>query len=133
VIALSRRVIVSLVLFSAVALCGGCLFLAGAAVGAGAATGATLYAEGSLTVMMDKNPPQIAQATQLAFKDLGIAQTSASIGDASSIVEGVYGDDHVKVTIEKQGDNVSKMWIRIGTFGDERKSINIYDKIKTHL
>jgi hypothetical protein len=120
---------VAAVLLAGLLASGGCMLL----VGAGAAVGTTMYAEGSLTVMMDKNPPQIADATKAAFHDLGIGQGAVSVTAGQATLEGIYGSDSVKVTIEKQGDNVSKVWVRIGTFGDEQKSLNIYDKIKAHL
>jgi len=43
------------------------------------------------------------------------------------------GDKDVKITIKKEGQNTSRIWIRVGVFGDQALSRQIYDNIKSQL
>lgn len=114
--------------------CGGCWALwfgGGAVVGAGAGVGITAYVNGNLEAHVKQNPVEVAKATETAFKNLEIKQISISSSKLDAEIIGrTAKDDKVNVTAEATEDGGSDLSIRIGWFGDESQSRQIYDEIR---
>lgn len=117
-----------------VLLCGGCWalwFTGGAAVGAGAGVGITAYVNGKLKAHVPQNPVEVATATEQAFKNLDIKQISTTSSKLEAEIVGRNSaDDKVKVWADSTEDGGSDLTIRIGWFGDETQSRQIYDEIR---
>ena len=109
---------------------GGCLFLA---AGAAAGTG-VMYAKGDLEVVLEENLDDVYQASVTAMKELQLAVISKS----KDVLEGeIVGrtsqDKKITIKIHKEAENLTKLSIRVGAFGDEAQSQAIYDKIRENL
>jgi hypothetical protein len=112
----------------------GCAALLIGGAAAGAAAAGVMYKEGELQADLEAKPPQALQATERAFRDLIWTKESAksSATDALATARTATGKE-VTVTINRQTENVSRIGIRIGTFGDENLSRLLYDKIQFFL
>lgn len=108
----------------------GCLLVAGAAIGVGAAA----YVSGDLEGRLEASPHKVVQAAEAALKDMDIKIISA---DATGIDGQVIGrtalDKNIAITVKRDRDTGSKITIRVDTFGDESLSRQIYDKIRSKL
>lgn len=105
------------------------LLLGGAAAGAAAA--GVMYHEGELRADIDASPPEVIKATERAFRDLIWTKESAksTTADGLATARTATGKE-VVVTVIRKTETVSRIGIRIGTFGDENLSRLLYDKIK---
>mgnify|MGYP001236001638 FL=1 len=120
----------------------GCVALVAGAV---AGAGAYAYAEGKLESTLSAPLDRSYAAARRAISDLEFTETSAKKDALEAIVEAkTAGNDTVTITLKalavgggEGGDpsksTTTKCSIRIGTFGDEKKSITILDAIKSHL
>jgi hypothetical protein len=114
---------------SALALTSGCIL---AAVGAGAA--AVGYVEGSLTAPLTTGLDPAARAGNAAIQQLGFAKVSEKKEATSDVIVARTGTDkRIEVKVEFVTNEVTKVTIRVGTFGDEALSMAILDKIKANL
>ncbi|MDA8169241.1 MAG: DUF3568 family protein [Nitrospiraceae bacterium] len=92
------------------------------------------YSLGYLKVNLEKPVPDIAKATEAAYKDLGISVTNAKSDDLTGKVEGKLADGKdVTTDITSVSSKESSVSIRIGTLGDKDFSYRILDKIKKNL
>jgi len=109
----------------------GCfLVVAGAAAGgAGVA-----YAEGKLTVHFANRYEDVVHASDQAIAQLQFLKVGEEKDALKATLEARTADDK-KVTIEvdRVSDSLTKVEIRIGTFGDKSVSMAIYDRIKGNL
>jgi hypothetical protein len=111
----------------------GCFLLAVGAAGA-AGAGTVAYIEGELDATLGNGYDQVVDATNRALAQLQFAQVSESKDAFSAVVIARTAEDKkIKITVTKQGDNLTKVQIRIGVFGDEQKSRAILDKIRAGL
>jgi len=129
-----RKAVSTLTLIAALAMMlttgGGCFFLAGAAAGAVG----IVYTKGDLTGYEDATVPRTAEATKLAMKDLGFPLLeSYATSDEGEVNARVGSDNKATVHLDRKSDQVCKINIRIGTFGDEALSRQILEKIQLHL
>jgi hypothetical protein len=110
---------------------GGCVALA---VGAVAGAGAYAYHAGKLTATLDASLARSYDATRSALKDLELTEASATKDAFEAKVLAKTADaKDVTVRLEKKGETVTDISIRIGTFGDEPKSTAILAKIRERL
>ena len=110
----------------------GCLVLA---VGAGAA-GAVAYTKGDLEAEQHHNIDQVYAATTKAVEDLKLYVLSDEGNQdalSATVVARDAGDKRVKVTLKSVAQDLTKVSIRVGTFGDQTKQRLIYDKIRENL
>ena len=108
----------------------GCILLA-----AGAATGATVaYVRGDLETSLAAPPDKVAAASKAAFEELKLAVIS---NEATSLDAKVMArtaqDVKITVTAKGQSDNLSKVTVRVGTFGNSGMQTQVLEKIKAHL
>ncbi len=111
----------------------GCwLVVVGAAAGAGAATVA--YVDGDLEVTYVNSYESVVAAANSAVTQLGFARAEERKDAATDILNThTAKGDSVRIAITKTSDSMTKVNIRIGTFGDEQLSRTINDKIKANL
>ncbi|MFQ5964169.1 MAG: DUF3568 family protein [Candidatus Scalinduaceae bacterium] len=104
-------------------------------VGAAAGSAGVAYVMGDMEVIMEKNPEQIKNASEIAFKDLNILLISArATGIDGKVIGRTARDKRITITIKKESENLSKVSIRIGKLqGDQKLSHNIYESIKKHI
>ncbi len=114
---------------STLALTSGCVF---AAIGAGAAT--VVYVQGDLEDTLSAGLEKTVRAANVAVKDLAFVKVSEN-KDALlvTIVARNADDKKIQIKLESVSANVTKVNIRVGTFGDEALSLAIMDKIKANL
>jgi hypothetical protein len=108
----------------------GCLI----AAAAGAAAGTVAYVKGDLEGYLDGNPEKVAEATKLAMADLKFHSVHGAGSGVDGRVDGrTAADKEVSVKIKSVGANQSRVWIRVGTFGDEAISRELLEKMKDRL
>lgn len=115
------------------ALSSGCFAVAvGAAAGAGAGTVA--YIRGELDATLGSGVDRTVNATDSALAQLGFAKVSETRDElAAGIIARTSDDKKIEIKVTKEAEGLSKVSIRIGTFGDEAISRAILDKIKANL
>ncbi len=102
--------------------------------GAAAGAGGVAYARGDLEAITDQNVETLHKACLAALDEMNIPVTSSE----RDVLEGriiARGVDDKKITIKMkyQEPQVTKLWIRVGTFGDRDKSDAIYASVRKHL
>lgn len=105
------------------------------AVAAGAA-GAAGYAwyRGEFEGSLDGSPKQCAAAAKEALEDLDMKMIKVDATEIDGKVTARSAlDKEVVVTIKRKTEQTSTVAIRIGTFGDEVLSQNIFEKMKRNL
>jgi len=108
----------------------GCLVLAVGAAGAGGA----FYLTGDLKANLDATPKQIIAATKQAFQEMDFTTISASASEVDGkAVARTSADKKVTVIVKFETVKVSKLSIRVGTFGEESLSRMVLEKIKKNL
>lgn len=105
------------------------------AVMAGAGAGAAVaYVRGDLDAILDAGLDKSVRATNRAIEQLKFAKISQK-EDAliAVLVARNAADKKIEIRLEKQSETVTKVKIRVGTFGDEALSVAILDKVKMNL
>jgi hypothetical protein len=105
------------------------------AVMAGAGAGAAVaYVRGDLDAILDAGLDKSVRATNRAIEQLKFAKISQK-EDAliAVLVARNAADKKIEIRLEKQSETVTKVKIRVGTFGDEAPSVAILDKVKMNL
>lgn len=108
----------------------GCaLVLVAAAAGTGVA-----YVKGELQVHMDADPRTVATASEAVFKTLEVSKISSAASSLDlKIVGRTAADKKIELTGTRSEAGGTDLSIRVGTFGDESISRQIYDEIKKQL
>jgi hypothetical protein len=112
----------------------GCAAAAVGAAGAAAGAGALAYSKGNLETTVQAPLDKTWQATLAATDDLGltVAEQQSDAFHGHLVASQVKGGD-VKIDLSKQTPDVTKVSIRVGTFGDEQQSLAILRKIRANL
>jgi len=108
----------------------GCLV----AAAAGAAGGTVAYMKGDVEAVVDGNAEQTFNATKAAMDELKLPLLATWANAMEAHVEARVGTDNkATVNINGQSEKLSKVSIRVGTFGDQGLSQAILEKIKANL
>ncbi|HEV8604364.1 MAG TPA: DUF3568 family protein [Tepidisphaeraceae bacterium] len=108
----------------------GCLV----AAAAGAAGGTVAYMKGDVEAVVDAGVERTFNATKAAMDDLKLPLMANWANAMEAHVEARVGTDNkATVNITGQSDKLSKVSIRVGTFGDQGLSQAILEKIKANL
>jgi len=103
-------------------------------VAAGAGAAGAAYVMGSLDGTMAASPEKVVDAAKDVLKDKDIKVVSA---DASGVDGRVVGktalEKEINITVKRTEANMSKVSIRVGTFGDQEISREIYAGIQNKL
>jgi hypothetical protein len=107
----------------------GCLV---AAAGAGAA--GTAYVMGSLDGTVPGTPEKVVEASESVFKDKEVHILSKdATGLDGTIIAKTALDKRIEVTVKRQDEKTSTISIRVGTFGNQELSRELFEKIKARL
>ena len=114
-----------------------CSLLAGCGaivVGAAAGAGAVAYIRGELEATEEAPIGAVVKATQAAIDDLELRLTSTEADAVSGKItaETARGTD-IGISLKRVNDNVTRIHIRVGVFGDEDLSRLIHEKIRARL
>src|SRR5262249_38284641 len=108
----------------------GCWLVVGAAGGAAGA----VYIMGQLKDRLDAPVASVHDATVAALKGMDLPIKEDKADKLSAHVESEFADgQHVWITIEADGEEGSRITIRVGVTGDEPKSRAILDALKQRL
>ncbi len=125
----SRALLAPAALFAAGLVLPGCVVVAVAAGAAGVA-----YVNGDLEATLEATPPRVVDATEAALKELDVEiEPSERSGVDGRVVGRTALSRKVDVTVKRETETTSKLWIRIDTFGDQSLSRQILEKIRAHL
>ena len=127
---LKGKVFLMILLFGVCAAIQGCML---AAVGAGAA-GTVAYIRGDLETVESADIEAVYKAVLKAMDELELAIVQKSKDAMSAKVTARDAQDKkVTVKLAATAEGMTKVSIRVGTFGSETKSRLIYDQIKKEL
>ena len=126
----NRQLLLTLIIGLNFLVSNGCpapFFLMGGAAGAGTVA----YVGGELKTVEEVSLNRAWDATQKAMKDLEFTITSKE-KDAfnSQLIAKGAANKTIKIKLNKQSDTLTKIRIRVGTFGDESLSLKILESIK---
>jgi len=125
------QVLVVLTSTAAISGCAG-LLVTGAAVGAGA--GAVMYAKGDLEATVEQPRAAVVEATGKAVVGEGLTVEQERETEDEWIFDCRRGDGkEVTIKVKELTPSMSRIYIRVGTFGDEAYSRQLLDVIKKHL
>jgi hypothetical protein len=103
-----------------------------AIVAAGAGAGSVAYLRGELrgSVAADIGSTQRAAEQVVAAK--GLIQVSAESDDLSGeIIARTADDTRVRIGLKKSGERITEVRVRVGVFGDEVLSRDLFEAIRT--
>jgi hypothetical protein len=117
-------------MISALQLVGCAALLVGGAVGAGS----VVYIKGQLKEDMAVSVRRVHDATIPALKELGLPIIEDNHDRLSASMKSRTADgSDVWIAVESVTQDSSKITVRVGLIGDERKSRQILDAIHRHL
>jgi len=127
------RVLAGFLIAASVFFTTGCrLFWLGAAGATGA--GIVAYVDGKLQTTLGNSYESVIAATSKAITQLEFAQPEErKDGLTDTFITHNAKGDRVEIVLTNSGDNVTQVYIRINTFGDQQMSQMILDKIKSNL
>jgi hypothetical protein len=126
------RTLTALTCAALVTLSSGCFLVAVGAAGA-AGAGAVAYVRGELDATLANKYDATVAASNKAIEALQFAKVSEKKDAFSAVITARTAQDKkVQITVTKSTDTLSRVQIRVGTFGDEGMSMSILDKIKAN-
>ena len=94
----------------------------------------TTYSLGHLDVMVSADPKRIVEAAESVFLEMDIAvESSAASGIDGQVVGKTAQGKRIDITVERQDAERSKYSILVGSFGDEKVSREIHERLKARL
>jgi hypothetical protein len=127
---LRRTILVTAVVASS-AMMSGCVALA---VGAAGGAAGAVYVKGRVVDKVDAPVERVYNATlsMLGSKDLPVLEKRVDI--ASANVRSEYSnDDDIRIEIEAITSEVSEIRVRVGLTGDQDRSLDLLEGIKSRL
>lgn len=123
------RIVVALALGTVATFQTGCV-----AVAVGAGAGAVAYIRGELSGDVAYGMKRTLAASNEAVQELGFAKVSErSDALTGTIVARTADDKKVEIRLERLTDTTTKVKIRVGVFGDQAISMQVWDRIKEGL
>lgn len=111
----------------------GCVVLAVGAAGA-AGAGTVAYLRGELDTTLAGDVAALSGATTRALDELRIAKINEDRTAVDAAIRGRTGQDRkVDIRLNRATDNLTRVRIRVGVFGDEELSRLLLEKIKAKL
>jgi hypothetical protein len=108
--------------------------IAGWTAGFGAAGAGVAYELGDLEATLDATPNDVVVATREVFAEMNfhhlLVQRTSEDGEVTA--ETLDTDRKVKLRFARE-QNLTRVWIRVGIFGDEALSREIFDRIRAKL
>lgn len=127
------RTLAGSALLAVLAATSGCFLVAVGAAGA-AGAGTVAYVDGRLDATLSSRYADVGMATNRAIDQLQLIKVSES-KDAftDNFVIRMANDKKVAIVLTKAGDQLTKVEIRVGIFGDRPMSMAILEKIKADV
>ncbi len=111
----------------------GCLLVAVGAAGA-AGAGTVAYIRGELDASLTGDVATLSAATTKALEELRFAKINENKSAVDAVIRARTGQDKkIDIMLNRTADNLTRVRIRVGTFGDEELSRLLFDKIKSKL
>jgi len=127
------RALALLACAATVALSSGCFLVAVGAAGA-AGAGTVAYIRGELDASVAGNIDTMDRATNTALQQLQFAKINEGKSTVDAEITARTGQDKkIVVKLDRTADNLTRVRIRVGTFGDEALSRMLLDKIKSNF
>lgn len=129
-LSLRLRLVACLLGILSIGLTSGCVVVAAGAAGAGAVA----WVRGELDANLGNSFDDVSRATTRALEQLQLAK----ISEAKSALDAEFvartgQDKRIQIRLDRTTDNLTRVRIRVGTFGDEALSRAILDKIRANL
>jgi len=106
----------------------------GGAAGVAAGAGTVAYIKGELKATEAFSVPDVWIATEKAVDEMQLIVTEKEHDATAGRLDAYTADNKkVRISLKRQGDNITEIAIRIGTFGDEELSRFILSKIQRNL
>lgn len=128
----TRQAVLTILLVSTAAFTSGCL---AAAIGAGViGVGTVAYIRGDLEAIETQNIDVVYEATRKAMKQLGLQMIKERKDlDSGLVVARDAEGKEAKITLKSTEHGGTKVSVRVGLFGDQARSLLIYQKIHDNL
>jgi hypothetical protein len=102
-----------------------------AIVAGGAGAGTMAYLRGELQGSVAADIGRTQRAAEQVVSAKGLVQVSAESDDLSGeIVARTADDKQVRIALKRSSDRVTEVRIRVGTFGDETLSRDLFESIR---
>ena len=89
---------------------------------------------GNIRTTLEANPRQLTEVAERTLADMGLSIISSqSTAVDGQIVARTAQDRRVTLHISEESDDLSKLTIRVGTFGDEAVSLALLKRIERRL
>jgi len=125
-----KQILIIALIIPSTALVAGCI---AAAVGVGA-VGTVAYIRGDLEVMEAVSLDKVYNAAVKAVAELELRETGKTKDVLTATITARDAENKkVNIKLSAQEAQITKISIRIGTFGNETKSRRIYEQIKKNL
>ena len=112
---------------------GGCWFMVGAGVGAGALAGYE-YLKGEGTKMYARDVPTVKAAAEAALRKMKIVIINSACDDLTGKIAARLTDDTaVSIRLKAEPENITKVNVRVGTMGDKTRTDMIFKEIDGQL
>jgi uncharacterized protein YceK len=112
----------------------GCAAVVIGAAAAGAGAAGSSYVNGALKVDVLARPNEVARAAEKALAALRMQDIVSSATLVEGYVDAMTADDKtVSIKIKRRTDEISRLQIRVGVFGDRQTSQLIYDQMRKYL
>jgi hypothetical protein len=130
VCSLKNKVSSSVLCVSLLLLLSGCLAVAGAAAGAAGLA----YFQGALRGTVKANPQQFIAAAKKTLQEMDIKVQGVAADATGGHVYGLTANNQaIVISATSNGNDISDFSIRVGTFGNESLSREIYNRIAARL
>ena len=94
----------------------------------------TAYSLGHLDVMVNADPKRVVEVAEAVLQELDIlVESSAASGIDGQVVGKTALGKRIEITVERQDAETSKYSIVVGSFGDEKISRQIHEKMKARI
>jgi Protein of unknown function (DUF3568) len=89
---------------------------------------------GTYDKLVDSTPDKVADAAEAVLKDLQLLKVEKKkTGLDGKVTAKTAQDKPVVIDVKRVGENVTKVEVRVGDFGDEGLSLSILNKIDQKL
>lgn len=99
-----------------------------------AATDTVSWIRGALEVTVDAPIDRVGKAATATVREMKFALISSKVDVISGEVVALTAQDtKIEILMKKVGENTTHVSIRVGAFGDQAVSQQIYDELKKNL
>lgn len=127
---LSPRALAVVLALALIPLFSGCVVVAAGAAGAGAVA----YARGQLTSDLTHGLDDVYAASQRAIAQLEFARIEERKSSIDArLLARTASDKKIAINLERVGNHLTKVKIRVDTFGDQSLSLLVLEKINAEL